>query len=364
VPAKQATRIKSVYVIGGVTDETDHRDLEIAELSEFCLRLGETIAEAGADLIVCSTIPDTADLPALQGYVHSSAGRTVHLHAPRHPFVSDKEAELRAMLGPAKASKIKNWFYPGPESDDKEARDQAWLLCQLMALDQADVVISVGGRMSNTANTILHLAEARQKPVVPFEFLGGASRRAFNRRHWERAYPGLDYLKLKDKYAVGDAMKIADRIVTARMRDVHSYTWPPKHVFVSRARPNAAFAQQLDGYLTSIGLNVLLGENVLASHQVVESAIADAVRQCDLFIVLWSRSFAASRFCYDEIDLALQRHRAGELQLWIINLDGSDIVPPGARGLPQVVAKTPHALVEVMRDLLEPHFTTGPGQHV
>jgi hypothetical protein len=102
-----------------------------------------------------------------------------------------------------------------------------------------------------------------------------------------------------------------------------------------------------------------LGEKVLVSNQVVESAIEDAVLRCDLFIVLWSRSFAASRFCYDEIELALRRHRAGELQLWIVNLDGSDIVPPGARGLPQTVAKTPHALIEVMRDLLEPHLGSG-----
>jgi nucleoside phosphorylase len=352
----RAARIKSVYVIGGVTEETEYPDYEEAELAEFCRRLGATIAEAGSDLIVCSPIPDSADFHALLGYVQTGVGRTVHLHAPRHPYVSNKEAELRAMLGPVRASQIQNWFHPGPESEDPNALGQAWLLCQLMALDEADVVISVGGRVSNNANTILHLAEVRQKPLVPFEFLGGASRRAFNRRKWARAYPGLDYLKLKDKDAVDDAMRLADHIVTARMREVRGYSWPPRHVFVSRARVDSAFARQLDTYLSGVGLNVLLGEQVLASNQVVESAIRDAVLQCDLFIVLWSRSFAASRFCYDEIELALERYRTGELQLWIINLDGSDVVPPGARGLPQVVAKTPPALIEVMRDLLEPHL--------
>jgi nucleoside phosphorylase len=358
---ERATRIKSVLVIGGVTEETEYPDYEEAELAEFCRRLGATIAKAGADLIVCSPVPDSADFHALLGYVQTGAGRTVHLHAPDHPYVSNKEAELRAMLGPARASQIKNWFHPGPETEDPKAMGEAWLLCQLMALDEADVVISVGGRVSNNANTILHLAEARQKPLVPFEFLGGASRRAFNRRDWKQIYPGLDYLKLKDKDAVEDAMRLADHMVTALMREVHGYAWPPRHVFVSRARADAVFAQHLDTYLSGVGLTVLLGEKVLASHQVVESAIADAVRQCDLFIVLWSRSFAASRFCYDEIEFALQRYREGQLQLWIINLDGSDIVPPGARGLPQVVAKTPQALLEVMRDLLEPHLTPGPG---
>jgi hypothetical protein len=84
----------------------------------------------------------------------------------------------------------------------------------------------------------------------------------------------------------------------------------------------------------------------------VEAAIEDAVRGSDLFIVLWSRSYAASRYCYDEIALALRRHRAGELQLWIINLDGSDVVPPGARGLPSLQARTPEDVVSVVRDLL------------
>jgi TIR domain len=235
-------------------------------------------------------------------------------------------------------------------------------LCQLMALERADVVVSVGGRVSQTANTILHLAEARQKPIVPFEFLGGASRRAFNRRKWARAYPGLDYLRLKEKDGVTDAMRIANYMVTAQMRSAHSYLWPPRNVFVSRARRDAKFEIALDDYLSSVGLTVLLGEREWPSNQMVESAIEDAVLRCDLLIVLWSRSYAASRFCYDELELALQRHRAGELQLWIINLDESDIVPRGARGLPQAVARTPHALVAVVRDLLQPVLDSEDGR--
>jgi nucleoside phosphorylase len=348
------SRLRSVYVIGGVTEETEYPDYEKSELEQFCYQLGATIAKAGADLVVCSPFPDSADFHALMGYVRTGVGHAVHLHSPRHPNVQDKDTELRAMLGPEIAQQIKNWYYPGPEVDDGDSWQQAWLLCQMMALEQADVVISVGGRVSKTANTILHLAEARRKPIVPFEFLGGASRRAFNRRNWADIYPGLDFLRLQDKDAVVDAMRIADYMVTASMRGAHNYSWPPKRIFVSRARLDAAFARALDAYLSSVGLSVLLGEKELPPDKMVESAIEDAVLGCDLFIVLWSRSYATSKFCYDEIELALQRYRAGELQVWIVNLDGSDIVPRGARDLPQAVAKTPHALVAVMRDLLEP----------
>jgi hypothetical protein len=85
----------------------------------------------------------------------------------------------------------------------------------------------------------------------------------------------------------------------------------------------------------------------------VESAIEDSVLRSDLFIALWSRSYAASRYCYDEIDLALQRYQAGQCRLWIINLDGSDIVPPAARRLPQIQARTAQEVAEVVRDLLD-----------
>lgn len=352
----RTSRVRSVYVIGGVTEETDHPNYEQSELAQFCRRLGAVIAEAGADLIVCGPFPESADFHALMGYLETDIGRVVHVHAPRHVSVAAKEAELRRMLGPESARRIKNWYYPGPEADNAEHWPQAWLLCQLRALDRADVIISVGGRVSKTANTILQLAEAWQKPIVPYEFLGGASRRAFNRRNWEHAYPTLDYLKLKDRDGVVAAMRIADFLMTDRMRNEPQahYVWPPKYVFVSRATPDADFEKALDDYLSSVGLAVLLGEHEWPSIQIVESAIEDAVLRCDLLIVLWSKSYATSRSCNDELELALQRHRAGELRLWIINLDESDIVPRGARGLPQMVARTPQALVAVVRDLLEP----------
>ncbi|MEU5736693.1 TIR domain-containing protein [Streptomyces tendae] len=150
-----------------------------------------------------------------------------------------------------------------------------------------------------------------------------------------------------------DAMKIADRLVTARLRTPHNCRWPPRRVFISRARPDAAFAQALETYLSGAGITAPVGEKELRPDRMVNPTIEDAVLSADLFVVLWSRSYALSRFCYDEIELALRRHAVGEIQLWIINLDGSDIVPPEVRALPQALARTPHALVALVRELLE-----------
>ncbi|MBC6449713.1 toll/interleukin-1 receptor domain-containing protein [Actinokineospora sp. HBU206404] len=356
VPAAHPTdeqdgRVRSVFVLGGVTGETNYPDFEKAELERFSQRLGATVAQSGADLIVCSPFPDSVDFHALRGFVEARAGGTVHMHRPRHPHIENKYTQLLAILDADAGDQIKSWFYPGPEIDDPDSLGQAWLLCQLMAMEQADALITVGGKLGKSANTILHLAEARQQPVVPFAFLGGAAERVFLRRDWGRSHPWLDPRKLMDKNAVGEAMVIANQMVTARVRAL-GLPQRPDTVFVSRARLDVEYARALDDYLSSAGLRVLFGERELPADRTVESAIEDAVLRSDLFIVLWSRSYAASRYCYDEIQLALKRYRAGELRLWIINIDGSDIVPPGARGLPQLAARSPTAVVNVVRDLL------------
>jgi hypothetical protein len=101
-----------------------------------------------------------------------------------------------------------DYFYPQPEND--ESWGQAWLLCQIQALEYADAVVAVGGRVSKTAMTILHLAEARSLPIIPFAFMKGAASRVFERRDWKQLYPGLDSQALQSEQGISQAMVIAD----------------------------------------------------------------------------------------------------------------------------------------------------------
>lgn len=351
-PRRQfGARLRSVFVLGGFTVAEPSAE-ERADLAEFCERLGTSIARAGVSLVVCSPFRDSADYYAVRGYLSSGSGGTVHMHRPRSSFVEAKYDLLCNEMGADAAEQIKDWFYPGPETDDGDAVGQAWVLCQLMAMEQADAMIAVGGRQGRSATTILHLAEVRRKPVVPFGFLGGAAEGAFLRRDWHATHPWLDAQKLMTKAGVGDAVAIAEQMATWRVGQLGRRLGPPSAVFISRARIDSDYARALDDYLSDTGRTVLFGERALPSDRTVEMAIEDAVLRSDLFIVLWSRSYAASRYCYDEIDLALRRHRAGELRLWIINLDGSPIVPPDARHLPTLTARTPGDVVAVVRDLL------------
>src|SRR5207247_5133427 len=184
--------------------------------------------------------------------------------------------QLQNMLG-SHETKFLDYFYPGPEDpQDKEQVSQAWLLCQLQALERADVVIAIGGRLSKTANTLLHIAEAKRIPVVPFAFFGGAAERSFKRRDWERLYPGLDYTVLLQKQAINQAMEIADRLLAERIRGVR-LGGQPTTFFISRAQTESAVGDQLAAYLRSRGLSPLLGEAEVQDQRMVQPSIEDAI---------------------------------------------------------------------------------------
>lgn len=342
------TLVKKVFVIGGVTEETNYPDFENTELASICARLGEAIAKAGAELLVCSLFPDSADIHSATAYVRVGSGGTIHFHSPRHPSSREKLSELKKMLG-RNSTKFVEWCYPGPENEDSWS--PAWLLCQLQALETADVVVAIGGRLSNTTSALLHIAEARRIPIVPFEFFGGAAKRAFDRIDWERSYPNVDYKLLLDKNQVGKVIEIANQLVSDRIVEKSAGRSPTKF-FVSRARLDSMFADAVCNRLKLEGFVTILGDDQVTDNRMVQPAIEDAILSADVCIVLWSESYAKSRWCYDELHFAMQRAAAGALQIWLFNIDGSDVVPAKARTLPQILTRSPIELVGSVMDLI------------
>lgn len=353
-----ATAVRRAYVIGGVTEETDYRPFEELEFQQQCSRIGAAVAQSGAALVACSPFPDAADLHAVVGYVQAGVGGEVHFHSPRHTQVAEKRRELAAFLGET-TTRMRDFDYPGPEAED--AWSQAWLLCQIQALETADVVIAIGGRISKTANTLLHLAEAWQIPIVPFAFLGGAARRAYDRVDWVHTHPSVDRHILVDKRRVGEAMSVAGQLVLDRVAvgDRAAAAGLPRQVFISRASTDAEFSDALAAFLTRAGVTPQLGDHAVRQERLVQPAIHDAILQSDVVVVLWSGAYARSPWCYDELEFALQRKRVGAVAVWLFNLDGSDVVLREARALPQAVVRTPTALVEAVRALVE-SATTPP----
>jgi len=350
-PAKQdalQTLAKKVFVIGGITQETDYQGFEQPKLAHACAELGKAIATSGADLLICSQFPDSADIYTATAYA-GNRGKNIHIHSPRNPASIGKLNELKNMLG-QNSTKFIEWYYPGP--DDDESWSPAWLLCQLQALEAADVVVAIGGRLSNTTSTLLHIAEARRIPIIPFSFLGGAAKRAFERINWPQSYAHIDYTQLSQESGVSKVMEIANQLIIGGVTN-QSPNKTPHNFFVSRARPDAEFGDALCKRLTAEGLNPMLGDDQVRNDRMVQPAIEEALLRTDVFIVLWSGSYAKSRWCYDELHFAFSRAATCDLQIWLFNLDGSDVVPAKARFLTEILTRTPSALADAAISLIK-----------
>jgi nucleoside phosphorylase len=345
------SQVKSVLVIGGRTGETVDADAEAPRLHHAALKLGAALARAGAELVVCSPFPDSADYYTAMGYADAAVGGVIHFHSPAHAEVEEKRRLVRQTLG-RRGLTIQDWSYPGPETGDADAWFQAWLLAQLQALERADAVVALGGKVSKTANTLLHLAEAKGLPVVPFAFLGGAALRSFQRRDWQRLHPGFDVSALTADTGVEQTVSIANRLLMDRMKRSIPSEGRPRTVFVSVARADCKMAVALADALKTTGIDVVLGDGEIGADQMIPASIEQAIRRSDVVAILWSRAYAQSPWCFDELDLALTLEALGGSRIWLFNLDDSAIVPSGARKLPAVSVRGPDGLRRAVRELL------------
>jgi len=130
-------------------------------------------------------------------------------------------------------------------------------------------VVALGGRVSNTANTLLHLAEARGIPIVPFAFLGGAAGRAYTRRDWRRLNAGLDASVMTQDAGVERAIEIANRLVVDRVARSFGALRDPQAFFVSYARKDASYADATTSVLRSRALEVLTGDGQARADQTI-----------------------------------------------------------------------------------------------
>lgn len=345
------SKVRSVFVIGGITDETNDRDAELPRLHNASLKLGGTLANAGAQLLICSPFPDSTDYYTAMGYAESKGKLVIHFHSPNHAKVIEKRRVFSETLG-RNGLVIHDWSYPGPEKDDADSWFQAWLLAQLQALERADAVIVLGGKVSETANTLLHLAEARSLPIVPFAFLGGVAKRAFARRDWKRLNPGIDASILETEQGIINTIEVANQMIVDRVARNTASMKKPQTFFVSFSHKDSVTANALIQFLKNKGLEVLTGSNEIRTDQMVAASIEQALLKCDVCVVLWSQNYALSPWCYDELILATERRSHGQTNVWLFNLDDSMIVPAQARNLPAILVNGANGIVNTAGELL------------
>ena len=315
-----------IFCIGSFSDPAF--DAEAATMREAMFTLGADIARSGHDLIVCSPFEDSIDLAILRGAASAAMRGRIDVHFPDAPQVREHVDSLQGDLGIG----INALRHPGIV-EDGTLNHYAWLLAQLSALDSANVLIAAGGRPGGTAEMLLRLAESRLFPALPIPRFGGAAAQSFDRQRYT----------LKDRLGDLDAW-LHDAAPTASLNDVLTAlvgplsvagaTLPaPRRVFLSYSHARAGEADQVEALLLRRGFTVTRDMESFQPDVAINTSIAQAIAAADIFVALYDAHYACSPYCYDELAQALERHAAHKIRLWILHLDNTRMVMPGARDL-------------------------------
>lgn len=325
-----------VLVIGGVPVDGNAPPQRQA-LTQFAGQLVPGLLAAGHQLVVCSPFEGSIDVEILRAVsVFDVSGQAravadaVVIHHPHEPSVEEAVAsrvQELSLLG------VRTFRHPLLQGDDGAVRwSETWLLSQLAALDQADAVVACGGKPDGAATLLLRLAEARRRPVLPFSYLDGAAGEALFRRQYELMDRlGDDFGALQDQSQFDNAAALLDRLVEQEITNRDRSIEPRFFISYPRERyPEADFVEMI---LRRRHHLVFRDERDFRPGSHLPSEIAESIHRADIFIALWCREYACSPWCFDELELAIARQKAGGLELWMLLVDETRVVPPGARQL-------------------------------
>jgi hypothetical protein len=319
-----------VFIIGGVTVKrgTSEFDDEVVVLKETMGILGAELVSHGHEPVVCSPFPDSADFYLLQGIAASSTSSdaAVSIHYPELPAVDAALKDLLAELDLPNVTRFP--CSVGSGSGSTEAIQYAWLLAQLNAMDSSAGVITVGGKPSGSLNLLFHLADARNKRVLPLTFLDGAAQNHFDVAYWDlRDLIPNEISALGDPSSITSVPSILETLLTGNQGNEECTFF----ISYARARPNEA--DYVETLLRRRNHVVYRDEEDFEPSADTQAEIIKNIKRANIFVALWCREYACSPWCFDELEMGLDRHSKGLAELWIFCVDETRIVPKAARTL-------------------------------
>ena len=298
-------------------------------------RIGAALARGRHSLVTCSPFQGSLDREAQVGFRDEWAGApptgSMEVHHPDDEAVSAAVTGVIAELG--LDGVVGRFGHPaifGPER--RLDLTQSWLLSQLAALDRCQGVISLGGKSDGSSNLLLHLADARRIPVLPFTFFGGAAEASYRRRRYELGDRlGEEVLALTGSEGVDQAAALLERLVEGKSGKASREGRTRFFISYPRARP--AEADFVEMTLRRRNQDVFRDDHGLEAGDHLQSTIREQLFAADVFIALWGREYACSPWCHDELEQALDRMEGGRLRIVLLCVDETRIVPPRARGI-------------------------------
>lgn len=306
-------------------------DTKKIEFEIFCFKFGMLLTSYAIDLLLCSPYDDSADKFVFNGIFNPLADFSlvpnIELHYPKHENTILKWIEL---IGD-KGVKIQHFKHPY-ESNIEGNLKFSWLYCQIQALEKADVVFVIGGKIDGSANLLLRMAEAQDKNVIPIYAFEGLGLHFYRRNYYKLSDTWGEDLALfgeTDRQNVLIKTILEGPVLRKKNRD--KSIDPIFFLSYPRARPHEADFVEMQ--LRRRGYTVIRDENDINESTDITNAISENINKADVFISLWCKEYACSPWCFDELSIAVQKKSRDKYSIWILCLDETRIVHPEARNL-------------------------------
>lgn len=314
-----------IFLIGGVTEPrgTQKFNDELAILSSTCQSLGGVLASSGHELILCSPFNDSVDYHVAKGLADIQRAK-VEIHYPETPVVSGEVRKLLSDLVNVDAKRIPCKHVDSPESEVNI--QYSWLFAQLNALDSCAGVVAVGGKPTGAARMLFQLAVSKNKSILPLTFLGGAASDYCDTYHWD-LYDvlGKDLEFVTDSAHINRVPELLEKLIEGvPTREEHRF-------FISYARARPQEADYVETLIRRRNGVVYRDEQDFEPAAETQYEIVKNIRKSNVFVAIWCKEYACSPWCFDELELAIQRKKEGLAELWIFCVDDTRMVPRGAR---------------------------------
>lgn len=319
-----------VFIIGGKGDPAGK---ESVKLETFCKTLGLQLAASDHQVVLCSEWRTSADYQVLLGMASSEQIKVPEkliIHRPDDNIIRQGWRDLEHQLGfvePRYESHIGPAFRDANgEVESGEGLRLAFLLCQLAALKECDVVVTVGGRLDGPAAMLLAVAREQRVPILPFRFLGGAAEKVYNQLEGElrrRLDKNVEKLSHEEDGAAA---------VLKLIEELHKKTFSTNiRIFMSYSWKRGDYADLVEAILRRReNVFVFRDESeILSGESIPEKIRYELENQCDVFLALWGREYVESPHCYDEMQLWYNSN--GLDRLYLLRFDQTRPVWPWLR---------------------------------
>jgi hypothetical protein len=328
-----------ILVIGGVIaahDDTDY-PRQLGLLRTAMREVGAKLRESRHELLVCSPFEGAADVEALRGFANAGVAlkpetiASVEIH---HPDDDKVTQQVDSSVGELPLIQARTFRHPLTKEGQGGVNWQySWLLAQLAALDRCHALIAIGGNPSGSASLLLNLAEVKRFPILPLAYLEGAAQEYLTRHRYELR-DRLGDRSVDELYDLGLANNVVRLVETLAEKSLGKQTPAiPHRYFLSYSRKRQAEADFVEMTLRRRNCEVFRDERSFEPGHHLPSEVTDNIHGADVFIALWCQEYACSPWCYDELNLALDRAESGQLSLWLLSIDDTRMVPPRARPL-------------------------------